>query len=48
MDVLIEEFLDNFERFLEDKPESEYPGYGKQENKISKGHKSKFNDATLD
>jgi len=27
MDLLIEEFLGNFGKFLEDKPESEYPGY---------------------
>jgi hypothetical protein len=27
MEILIEEYLNNFEIFLKNKPESEYPGY---------------------
>jgi len=44
MDELIEEFLYNFEDFIHNKPESEFPGYY---NKNVRS-KSRFNDATLD
>jgi len=44
MNILIEEYLGNFDKFLKSKPENEFPGFNKIENVSA----PKFNDATLD
>lgn len=46
MNILIEEYLGNFEQFLLNKPDNEFPGFNYVEG--SNVPKPKFNDATLD